>query len=102
MDKIDLILDTCKKCGNCCRDTIPLISDSEIEVWTKNNDVEILNNIEPYMRWHTFKKKNNACTFFDGEKCLIHDKKPESCRLFPHSKDSAIELDCDLFDLLNK
>lgn len=56
-----------------------------------NKDVEKIKNlgyavnyfVENKKDWLKLKNKNGRCIFHDGTICLIYDKRPEGCKLFP-------------------
>ena len=94
-DPVD-VFEICRTCGNCCRDTTPLISKDDIKRWKEEGREDILKELEPYQLWHTLKRNDGACIFFDGEKCRIHETKPGCCRNFPHDKKSGQKVNCNL------
>lgn len=92
---MDDVFGICKTCGNCCRQTIPLISESDIKRWKTEKRRDILKQVRKFQAWHTFERKDGACIFFNV-KCLIHDTKPESCRNFPKDREAGEKLGCKL------
>jgi Fe-S-cluster containining protein len=90
-------LDECKQCGNCCKQTVPLVSKEDIARWKKEGRQYILDNIEEHHIWHRVKAlEDGACTFYNGQDCIIHNTKPGSCRSFPHSIDAGKKVKCKI------
>ncbi|MGD0000201.1 MAG: YkgJ family cysteine cluster protein [Bryobacteraceae bacterium] len=82
----------CTACANCCREMIVEANQVEIEAIAAHLNL----SVEEVRRKHTtadpddssqrvLRNERNACTFLDGNLCLIYDARPGACRRFPHA-----------------
>jgi len=46
--------------------------------------------------WLQLKNKDGLCVFHNGKKCLIYEKRPEGCQLYPITYDNDNK--CAIFD----
>ena len=81
----------CIACANCCRHTLVTVGRVEIDAIASHLGIQAADVI----RLHTspdpgspaarvLTNKNDACTFLDGNLCLIYAARPAACRDFPH------------------
>ena len=69
-------------CIKCCKDTIMLLSDMDI------NRIKKLGFscdffVDTHNGWLQLKNRDGSCVFHNGIKCLIYDHRPKGCRMYP-------------------
>ncbi len=82
-----LSLYDCTKCGNCCKQLAPSLSQEEILEITDFLNITYEDFIEKFVNRETtngFILKNQECPFLNKNKCSIYEYRPEACRSFPH------------------
>jgi Fe-S-cluster containining protein len=81
----------CTQCANCCRRMIVDVTRDEIETIAEHLgmtfDEVLLKHIDPEpgdSGHKIMRTEHNACTFLDGNLCMIYEARPAACREFPH------------------
>ena len=82
----------CQRCNECCKKPgYVYLREGEAE------KISILMNLDLYAFTEKYcdlierkqlvlkKKANEFCVFLSDEGCLVHDAKPNQCRVFPHA-----------------
>jgi Fe-S-cluster containining protein len=88
--RIELRTD-CRECANCCRQMEVRVTDAEIRAVAAHLGMTVDN----VRLWHTvpdpedssqrlLRNTGSACTFLDGNLCLVYDARPAVCRNFPN------------------
>lgn len=79
-----------------------LLSNSDIEKIESigYNRFSFTRSKRGYLR---LKNKDGRCVFHDGKKCMIYEKRPEGCKLYPlifdnECKSAIIDRDCPYSD----
>lgn len=79
----------CLQCGNCCKTTGPLFTNSDIERIAKYLRLKPQQFIQKYLRVdedQDYVLQQVPCTFLDEQNyCAIYDVRPKACREFPHT-----------------
>ncbi len=77
----------CKECGNCCRETRPVLNSLDIERLAKELNISVVQFKERYLSkceegglWF----KTTPCPFLRDNKCSQYSFRPEVCESFPH------------------
>jgi len=77
----------CTACGNCCRETQPILNKNDINVLSKSLDISPVQFKKEYIQ----KDKDGEdvftqfpCPFLSGNKCSHYDSRPVDCKSFPH------------------
>jgi len=81
-EKID-----CTKCGNCCKELKPLVTDSEIERLSSHLKISKKIFVNKYIEKDEYGElyfKNSPCSFLVGTICSVYPNRPEDCKSFPH------------------
>jgi hypothetical protein len=98
-EKIDLIVQRlyqqissqidCKTCANCCKETQPVLSQKDIETFSKGlriSSVQLkeryLQNSEEFVEEFEFNK--NPCPFLKDNLCTNYAFRPKDCVSYPH------------------
>lgn len=82
----------CTACANCCRDMLVEVNLAEVEAIARHLNL----SVEDVRLRHTtadpddsiqcvLRYERDACTFLDGNLCLIYEARPGACRHFPHA-----------------
>ncbi len=82
----------CTRCANCCRYGAVTVTEADIERIAAYLSMPV----DEILRLHTAPDPDepdkrilinagNACTFLDGNLCVIYDARPRSCREFPYA-----------------
>lgn len=79
----------CLDCGNCCKTTGPLFTNSDVERIAKYLRLRPQQFIEKYLRVdeeNDHVLQSVPCAFLDSENyCSIYEVRPKACREFPHT-----------------
>lgn len=92
-EKID-----CTKCGNCCKEISPVLSDEDIKRASENLNL----TKEEFIKRYLIKDKDNElifnlpCSFLKENKCIIYEARPKDCRIFPNL-DKDVTVRCHQF-----
>jgi Fe-S-cluster containining protein len=77
----------CCECGNCCREVLPLLSQTDIQRIASGLGISVDAVISTYLEPSekgTFTFKTKPCPFLSDNKCIVYDSRPDDCRSFPH------------------
>ncbi len=99
----------CTQCANCCRHLIVNVTDADIGAIAAYLNVPT----EAVVRLYTTAdpaapsrriliNTREACTFLDGNLCVIYEARPRACREFPHASLRARSLGGRLESLCNR
>ncbi|MBU1989095.1 MAG: YkgJ family cysteine cluster protein [Nanoarchaeota archaeon] len=75
----------CTKCGNCCKEISPVLSEEDIKIASEKLNISKDEFIEKYT-----KKAdkgivfNLPCPFLKEMRCSIYESRPKDCRSFPN------------------
>lgn len=79
----------CLECGNCCRTTGPLFTDSDIVRIAKHLRLKPQLFIKQYLKIdedQDYVLQNVPCVFLGEDNyCSIYEVRPKACREFPHT-----------------
>ncbi len=82
-DQID-----CLACGNCCRETSPILSRRDIRRLASGIGLsprEVIDRyLQPDEKDDFFAFTDEPCPFLSENTCTVYDSRPEDCRSFPH------------------
>ncbi len=80
----------CTTCANCCRHTVVSVGCAEIDAIASYLGMEAAGVIRQYTSpdpavpaARVLVNRNDACTFLDGNLCMIYTARPAACRDFP-------------------
>ena len=78
----------CRQCANCCKETQPALTETDIEVFSKGlgvstDQLKAKYLVEGEMR-NRFEFKELPCPFLNANLCSNYECRPEDCRSFPH------------------
>lgn len=83
-DKID-----CTKCGNCCISLRPCVTDSEIDVLSRIDNVTQPEFVNGFVEIDSFEGikclKDTPCKYLVDKSCSIYTNRPEDCKSYPHT-----------------
>ncbi|WP_051284534.1 YkgJ family cysteine cluster protein [Desulforegula conservatrix] len=76
----------CTKCNNCCRETYPVINQSDVKSAAKRLQMLPSEFIEQYLvsEAEGFKFNQEPCPLLYGGRCKIYGAHPKDCQSFPH------------------
>jgi Fe-S-cluster containining protein len=78
----------CTDCGNCCKILRPCVTDAEIDILSKIDNLSqedfVTRFTEQYEIDHVKYLKNSPCKYFEDKKCAIYTDRPFDCRSYPH------------------
>jgi len=78
----------CTKCGNCCINLKPGITNKEIDKLSKNDHVTSDFFIQNHTEQDDFEElkylKDSPCKYLSDKKCSIYTDRPEDCKSYPH------------------
>ena len=82
----------CAKCGNCCKDTSPVLKNKDIKRIADYLNEKVDNFKDIYLEKSSegFIFKGNKCIYFKDNKCEIYNKRPKSCRDYPYTNKDEI------------
>jgi len=80
----------CLTCGNCCKTTSPIFTDTDTARISKHLKMKVVNFISQYLDRDAddfYVLKSAPCTFFDSNDntCFIYDVRPKACSEYPHT-----------------
>ena len=79
----------CLQCGNCCRETGPLLKDRDINRLSKSLRMKSNQFIETYLQTDEEGDlifKELPCPFIDDNNyCIVYEDRPSACREYPHT-----------------
>jgi len=79
----------CLTCGNCCKTTVPIITDKDSERIAKHLKMKVYDFETKYVAIEedNFKSfKHTPCEFLaEDNYCLIYDVRPKACAEYPHT-----------------
>lgn len=88
-DKVWSAVD-CTKCGRCCEELKPTLSDKDQEKLADYLKMSVLQLRENYLdvddshdepEWHI---KGTPCPFLENNKCTVYDARPQNCCDYPY------------------
>jgi Fe-S-cluster containining protein len=80
----------CLTCGNCCKTTSPIFTDTDVERISKYLKMKVANFTEQYLERDEddfMVLKTAPCSFFDASDntCFIYKVRPKACAEYPHT-----------------
>ncbi|QTD37501.1 YkgJ family cysteine cluster protein [Polaribacter batillariae] len=80
----------CLTCGNCCKTTSPIFTDTDVERIAKHLKMKVAAFEDQYLRRDEddFKVlKSSPCSFLDlsDNTCFIYKVRPKACAEYPHT-----------------
>jgi Fe-S-cluster containining protein len=86
-DEITAQID-CTQCANCCRKTVTLVSEEEIERIANALGISVAAFQETYLEWDEDRGGHwqlpAPCPLLEGNLCRVYGACPTSCREYPH------------------
>jgi Fe-S-cluster containining protein len=89
----------CRTCGNCCRNSVVPVNDSEIEAIASYAGASVEQAMQRYTEpdpedssQRVLRGTASGCVFLEGNDCLIYEARPQTCRDFPHITPGAHSL----------
>jgi len=80
----------CTKCGNCCYILRPYVSDREIEILSKIDNISITEFIEKFTEIDDIDKarylRRMPCQYLKDKICTIYNDRPRDCKSYPHTQ----------------
>lgn len=95
----NLKFNNCENCNKCCEDKFllaPLILDDFEEVY-ENFEI-YFTKIEDSIKAVMLLTDGEKCKYLKDNKCLIYDKRPPACRIYPYSPyfdEIRLDISCD-------
>jgi len=78
----------CLKCGNCCINLRPTITDKELDRLVEIDEVTKSDFEEKYLKQDDFEDlkylRSVPCKYLKDKKCMIYSDRPEECRSYPY------------------
>jgi Fe-S-cluster containining protein len=77
----------CCECGNCCREVLPSLSQTDIQRLASTLNLSVDAAISTYLKpseKNTFTFKKRPCPFLSDNKCTVYESRPDDCRSYPH------------------
>ena len=73
----------CLACGNCCKYMLltPAVSYDGAKEWLKYHEVDLVKS--PTREWSALRLSIPCRMLSKDGKCLIYDKRPDTCKVFP-------------------
>ncbi|HLP62300.1 MAG TPA: YkgJ family cysteine cluster protein [Candidatus Deferrimicrobium sp.] len=86
-EQISPLID-CSTCGNCCKEILPVLKDSDIETMAGVLKMSTGDFKKKYLvkdddrEGYTF--NTTPCPFLENNRCSIFNSRPGDCRSYPH------------------
>ncbi|MCP5107556.1 MAG: YkgJ family cysteine cluster protein [bacterium] len=78
----------CKECGNCCREILPVLKDTDIANMAAGLKLSVdqikAKYLEKEQESEGYTFNSNPCPFLEGNICTVHNFRPDDCRSYPH------------------
>jgi uncharacterized protein len=80
----------CTTCGNCCREVVPTLSESEVECLATHLGMNNSDFASKYLNRadrtedHPWVMRERPCPFLKDNRCSVHDYRPANCRDYPY------------------
>jgi len=78
----------CLKCGNCCLNLRPLVTDEELRRLANIDKVTLSEFEEKHITHDNFENfkylKSIPCKYLKDKKCMVYSDRPEECRSYPY------------------
>ena len=80
----------CLTCGNCCKTTSPIFTDTDVERIAKSLKMKVAAFQDQYLERDEddfMVLKTSPCSFFDASDntCFIYNVRPKACAEYPHT-----------------
>jgi Fe-S-cluster containining protein len=82
----------CRQCANCCRHTVVTVTEADIGAIAGYLKMPVREVVRLYTTTgpsgpseRILNHTGEACTFLDGNLCMIYEARPRVCRDFPHA-----------------
>lgn len=81
----------CTQCGNCCRENLPLLTDTDIARISghlhMNRDEFESQYLHYYRQYDVFLMNRVPCPFLEGKRCTVYEARFDSCRAYPEIRE---------------
>lgn len=78
----------CMDCGNCCNQLRPDVTNAEISVLAKHDQLSQADFVAQFVANDEFNQsnylKNTPCKYLEGRECKIYSIRPQDCISYPH------------------
>ncbi len=77
----------CTSCGNCCKETQPILNNNDINKLSKSLHITPDQFITRYVNKDEdgdSRLNKLPCPFLKNNKCIQYDSRPAACRSYPH------------------
>jgi len=78
----------CTDCGNCCKNLRPRVTDTEIDILSKIDNLLHEDFVTKFIEQdeidHVNYLKDTPCKYLVDKKCVIYTDRPFDCRSYPH------------------
>ena len=80
----------CTTCGNCCREVVPTLSESEVERLATHLEMTSSDFALKYLNRAESTEDNpwiireHPCPFLKDNRCSVYDHRPANCRDYPY------------------
>jgi uncharacterized protein len=78
----------CTNCGNCCKNLSPCVTDNEIDILSKTDNILheafVTRFIEQDEINHVKYLKDTPCKYLVDKRCVIYADRPLDCKSYPH------------------